>query len=56
MDENNTVTISMGRLAELIKTECTLGLVRKIYEHAESYNLQDHLSLLFGPVPKKDDE
>ena len=48
--------ISMERFEDLIDKATQLNLVKKIYFNAASYNLQDTLSAVFGPVPKKDDK
>jgi hypothetical protein len=54
--DRDHITIPVTRFEELLKAEISLGIVRNAYETSESYNLQDKLSLVFGPRPKKGDE
>lgn len=54
--DRDHITIPVTRFEELLKAEISLGIVRNAYETSESYNLQDKLSLVFGPCPKKGDK
>lgn len=47
------ITIPVERFQELLKTETELAIVRRAYESAESYSLQDALSYVFGPRKTK---
>jgi hypothetical protein len=50
------VTIGIERFIRFIKTELTLDIVKDIYFASESFELQDRLSLLFGPKPNVDED
>lgn len=47
------ITIPVERFQELLKTETELAIVRRTYEAAESYSLQDALSYVLGPRKTK---
>lgn len=51
--DQDHVAIPMARYTELLKAEIHLGLAKQIYDASKSYDLENRLSLLFGP--KKDD-
>lgn len=49
--DTDHITIPVARFGELIKAEVKLDIVRQAYETSKSYELQDRLSFLFGPLP-----
>jgi len=50
------VTITTERFTELVKKEAQLEIVARTYFNSPSYELQNHLSLLFGPLPKPEEK
>lgn len=54
--DHDHITISVARFEDLIKKEAVFYLVDQIYRNTASYNLQDRLSTILGPLPKKDDD
>lgn len=54
--DHDHITIPVTRFEELIKAEVYLVIARQVYEKSESYDLRSNLSLLFGPLPGKDDD
>lgn len=50
------ITITVDRFAELLKKEVQLDIARNIYLTTVSYNTQERLGYLFGPLPEKDDD
>jgi len=53
--DHDHITIPVTRFEELIKTKVTLDLIEQLYKKAPSYNLQDYMSWVFGPIEKSDD-
>lgn len=54
--DRDHITITVDRFEELLKKEIQLDIANNIYLTARSYDTQEKLSFLFGPLPEKSDE
>jgi len=54
--DRDHITITVDRFAELLTKEVKLDIVKNIYLSSKSYETQDRLSFLFGPLPEKDED
>jgi len=54
--DRDHITITVDRFAELLKKEVQLDIAKEIYLNARSYETQEKLGFLFGPLPEKDDD
>ena len=54
--DRDHITITVDRFSELLKKEIQLDIAKYIYHTARSYETQEKLSFLFGPIPKEDDK
>lgn len=54
--DRDHITITVDRFAELLKKEVQLDIAKEIYLNTRSYETQEKLSFLFGPLPEKDDD
>lgn len=54
--DRDHITITVDRFAELITKEVQLDMARNIYFSSSSYNTQEKLGFLFGPLPEEGED
>lgn len=52
--DHDHITISVDRFAELVTTEVTVYMLKRIYRAVESYNFDKVLEAMFGPRKKEE--
>lgn len=54
--DRDHITITVDRFAELLKKEVQLDMARNIYLTTRSYDTQEKLGFLFGPLPEEGED
>lgn len=54
--DHDHITISVDRFTELVKKEAQLEIVSRAYFTSKSYDLQERLSIVYGPIPEPKSE
>lgn len=54
--DSDHVSISIDRFTELVKAECELELIKKLWHGIESYKFDCVLTALFGSRDKKNED